>query len=100
MKHVNISTLRANLSRLLEAVRRGQSVEVRDRDVPIAHIVPVAATGGAAGKDRAWVEDLRRRGVARIGSLKGLAEIVGKRPPGPPHTGAVEALIEERRRGR
>jgi prevent-host-death family protein len=100
MKRVNISTLRDNLSRLLDAVRRGQEVEVLDRHVPIARIVPIQGVSRSSRKGRAWVEDLRRRGVATIGTLEPVPDILNKPPPGPAHTGAVEALIHERRTGR
>ena len=40
MKTVGIAVLKARLSEYLRAVRRGGSVTVMDRDVPIARIVP------------------------------------------------------------
>lgn len=98
MRSVNISTLRAQLSRLLAAVRRGQTVQILDRDVPIAHLVPVP-DGPGDGEDSAMIERLRRSG-AQIGTLQSIPEILDKLPPGPPRTGAVDALLEERRSGR
>ncbi len=99
MRSVNISTLRANLSRLLTAVRRGQSVQILDRDVPIAQIVPVShhPSGDA---DAAIIEKWRRSGLARVGTMEGVPDILNKMPPGPRSTGAVDALIAERRTGR
>jgi prevent-host-death family protein len=101
MKTANITFLRAHLSKLLEVVRRGESIEILDRDVPIARLVPIDAATGA-GKDGIppWLEALRRSGVVRVGSMKGVPRILRERPPGPAHTGAVEALLEERRAGR
>jgi prevent-host-death family protein len=40
MKAVRIAELKARLSELLRAVRRGHSVTVLDRDTPVARIVP------------------------------------------------------------
>jgi prevent-host-death family protein len=101
MKTVNISTLRASLSSILDAVRQGSTVEIIDRTVPIARLVPVEpATDTGNRRLPAWIEKLRRAGVVRVGTLKGVREIIEKRPPGPAHTGAVEALIEDRRTGR
>lgn len=41
MKQVKIAELKDHLSEHLRAVERGASIEVTDRDRPIAHIVPV-----------------------------------------------------------
>jgi antitoxin (DNA-binding transcriptional repressor) of toxin-antitoxin stability system len=99
MRSVNISTLRGNLSRLLDAVRRGQTLQILDRDIPIAQIVPIASQP-ASSDDAPLIERLRRSGVAQVGTLERLPHIVGKLPPGPRHTGAVDALLAERRSGR
>jgi prevent-host-death family protein len=42
MKRVKIAQLKDQLSKHLRAVERGASLEVTDRDRPIARIVPVA----------------------------------------------------------
>jgi len=39
-KRVKISELKNNLSKYLRHVRRGHTVEVLDRDTPVARIVP------------------------------------------------------------
>ena len=39
-KRVKISELKANLSKYLHHVRRGHTVEVMDRDTPVARVVP------------------------------------------------------------
>jgi prevent-host-death family protein len=41
IRSVNIAELKNNLSACLARVRRGEEVLVRDRDVPIARIVPL-----------------------------------------------------------
>jgi prevent-host-death family protein len=45
MKSVKVSDLKAHLSEYLARVRRGETVEVRDRETPIARIVPLPAEG-------------------------------------------------------
>ena len=42
MRSVNIATLKNQLSRYLNEVRRGEEVLVRDRKTPIAKIVPLS----------------------------------------------------------
>ena len=100
MKSTTITDLRTHLSRYLDAVRSGQTIEIRDRKVPIARIVPItAATSAAEGDLPPWVERLRRNGGARIGSLKKIPAHLRRLPKGP-DTGVVDALIDERRTGR
>lgn len=41
MTQVGIAELKANLSRFLRRVRRGESVIVLDRDTPVARLVPI-----------------------------------------------------------
>lgn len=41
MIRMRITELRKNLSKALRAVKGGETVEVRDRDRPIARIVPI-----------------------------------------------------------
>src|SRR5262245_56574804 len=101
MKAANVTHLRTNLSRLLDAVRHGETIEIRDRNTPIARLVPVEpVSSSGTGAIPPWLERLRRSGVIRLGKMKGVAEIAKKKPPGPPRTGALEALLEERRVGR
>jgi len=45
MKSVMVSELKARLSKYLARVRRGETVEVRDRETPIALIVPLKEEG-------------------------------------------------------
>jgi prevent-host-death family protein len=52
MKSVNIATLKNHLSLYLNEVRAGHEVLIRDRNTPIARIVPI---GLASGED----EELR-----------------------------------------
>ena len=99
MKSTTITDLRKHLSSYLDAVRSGQTIEVRDRKVPIARIVPITAATDAEKADLPpWVERLRRSGGARIGASR--RSNSARFPEGPLDTGVVDALLEERRTGR
>jgi prevent-host-death family protein len=103
MKTANVTTLRTHLSRILDAVRDGEEVEILDRSVPIARLVPVGPDLQAArGRVPPWLERRRRAGVVRVGTLKPVAEILRGFPRGtrPLDDAAVDTLIEERRAGR
>ncbi|MBI4043130.1 MAG: type II toxin-antitoxin system prevent-host-death family antitoxin [Deltaproteobacteria bacterium] len=41
MKKANVATLRSQLSRLMKYVEKGNELEIRKRNVPIAKIVPI-----------------------------------------------------------
>jgi len=103
MKIANVTTLRTHLSQILDAVRHGEEVEILDRNVPIARLVPVnPAMEARKGRIPPWLERLRRAGVVRVGTLKPVREILRGFPPGtrPIGNAAVEAILEERRTGR
>lgn len=97
MRQVKISEAKAQLSKHLEFVRRGGHVRIFDRDVPVADLVPIAAST-TAGDDEALLADMERRGVVRRGKPGRMpAEIF---QPGPSGAGVLDALLEERREGR
>jgi prevent-host-death family protein len=63
MRSVNIAELRRGLAGYLKRVRRGEEVVVRDRNVPIARIVPL----GAAEEDfAAELRQLAAQGLVRL----------------------------------
>jgi prevent-host-death family protein len=47
MRSVNVATLKNRLSSYLREVRRGEEILIRDRNVPIARIVPLSSTDDA-----------------------------------------------------
>src|SRR3989338_2365329 len=101
MKRAKISELRNHLSRYLDQVRRGEIVEVVDRNVPVARVVP-AVSGGrkASQRDEAFIKRLVRGGHGKTGALKGVAEILKHLPRGPAKSGVLDALLSERAEGR
>ena len=62
MRAVNIAELKNNLSRYLNEVRGGAEVVVKDRNKPIARIVPL----GAIEHDQAELMELVAAGSARL----------------------------------
>ncbi len=101
MKTTNVSTFRAHLSRFLAAVRRGETVEIRDRKNPIARLVPVEPMT-AAGREGIppWLLKLAEEGVVKLGPMKGVPEIMKSLPKARSGASVLEALLEERRTGR
>ncbi len=96
MKEASISETKNGLSRLLERVRRGETILITDRDRPVARLEPVGAVLAAEAEGR--LDRLRRAGLLRLGQ-GGLAErIVSQPAPRVSRKGAsaVAALLEER----
>jgi antitoxin (DNA-binding transcriptional repressor) of toxin-antitoxin stability system len=51
MRSANIGTLKNQLSAYLQFVRNGEEVIIRDRNVPIARILPFCSLPGVAPED-------------------------------------------------
>ncbi len=102
MKSANIAMIRNRLSHYLRLVRKGETVQILDRDLPIARIVPIPPPGPNASPDdeEARLQRLERAGVIRRGTGEPVAEILKGFPPGTPPSGVLDALLEERRTGR
>jgi prevent-host-death family protein len=62
MKMANIAEFKNNLSRFIAAVEKGEEVEIRRRNLPIARVVPVTT---------------RKANRTKLGCGKGTAKIVG-----------------------
>ena len=61
MRAVNIAELKNNLSAYLKAVKQGEEIIVRDRNVPVARIVPLSS----GYEDE--LASLAARGLVRLG---------------------------------
>jgi prevent-host-death family protein len=97
MGQAKISELKNRLSYYLRRVRRGETIDVFDRNVPIARLVPIRPSD----KDgTAWLKRLEHAGIVRVGPMRGVKEILQRRPSGKKSKGVLEALLEERRTGR
>jgi antitoxin (DNA-binding transcriptional repressor) of toxin-antitoxin stability system len=62
MKTINVTELKAHLSRYLRMASRGSRIIVKDRDDPIAQLGPLDAA------PLPWPERLARQGRLRMGS--------------------------------
>ena len=98
MKRASIAEAKNQLSALIDRVRRGETVLIEDRGVPVAQLQPVSA--GAAA-DQARIARLVRAGVLRPApqppSKEALAGPLPRLKRG--HSG-VAALLAEREEGR
>ncbi len=92
MKRVSVTDLKNRLSEYLRLVKRGESIEVVDRSVPVARLLGVA--GRAAG-DSNPLDHLVREGVLSPARGKPPLELL-RQPPVPCRADAVQALIDER----
>jgi prevent-host-death family protein len=92
-----ITELKNKLSAYIDRVRAGESILVLDRGVPVARLEPAAAGDDPSGR----LDRLARAGLLRPGPGKGVRELLDREPP-KTRSGAsvVDALLEERRRGR
>ncbi len=97
MIKANVSTLKNGLSRYLRKVRQGETIEVVDRDLLIARIVPIEP---AAQHSEDWLAQLDQLGLVRRGAMQGCQEIMNGPPPGNLSANVLEALLDERCEGR
>ncbi len=96
VRQAQITELENRLGRYLDLVRRGETVRVLDRDVPIADIVPIGRSPADGRRCDAALVDLERKGLVRRGSGRIARKLLRVPPRGEP-AGVVEALLEERR---
>lgn len=64
MKAINVTELKAHLSRYLRLAARGAVFVVKDRDEPLAQLGPLQA------ETLPWRDRLRREGRLRLGTQK------------------------------
>jgi prevent-host-death family protein len=92
MRAVNIADLKNNLSRYLDEVRQGEEVLIKDRNKPLAKIVPLSPADDAAEMMR-----LAAEGKIRLPEKdRGISESFWKLPL-PKASVNVSLLIREER---
>ncbi len=96
MKSVNVAELKNRLSHYLRAVRRGESLLVRNRERVIARIDPVG--GSAVGDEADRLSELESRGILRRAKGAITRELLARRPK--VKVDVVGALLREREEGR
>lgn len=92
MVRVTISQAKAQLSRYLRSVERGEEVVILDRDRPVARLVGVRADAQVPGGP--GLLQMEKDGLVRRGSGKRVEALL-TRPPGK-GAGVLEALLSER----
>jgi len=95
MKEAKISEFKNGLGRYLALVRKGETVRILDRNVPVAHLVPIAQAASGASRGADALAMMERKGLIRRGSGRIDHDLVNSDPPGKP-CGVLKALLEER----
>ncbi len=92
MRQVSVSELKNQLSRYLRLVKRGETIEILERSVPVARLegVPNGATSGDGHLER-----LRRDGIVLPAKRRACVELLEESPI-PCRADAVQAVIDER----
>lgn len=99
MKKANVAELKNRLSHYLSKVKRGETVLVMERSLPIARIVPaVPPSQMSSDETDTWLKRLEVDGVLRLGTRKGVPGVIRRKPSGKRPTGAVKTLLEDRER--
>ena len=97
MTRASISEAKNQLSALLDRVRRGETVLIEDRGVPVAQLQPVAVGPEA---DNARAARLVRAGVLRPAKSNAPVRLDNERPRLRKGASAVAAALAERDEGR
>lgn len=100
VKKTNISTLKRDLSRYIEYVRKGGTVRIFDRDNPVADIVPLERREKYKDEEiEALMQRLERQGTVEIRGA-GRFDMAKLGKPVKTKASVVAAIIDERREGR
>lgn len=92
MKRVSVSDLKNRLSEFLRLVKKGETIEILERNVPIARIEGVRASSRSADE---YLEDLTRRGI--LSRPRGKPDLSFlERPPVPCKVDVVKLVLEDR----
>ncbi len=94
MTRVSVTDLKNRLSEFLRLVKRGETIEVCERQVPIARLVGLSATSAAPPEDR--LEWLVREGVVSGPKEGANARKLMKLSPVPCSGDAVRTVVEGR----
>jgi antitoxin (DNA-binding transcriptional repressor) of toxin-antitoxin stability system len=99
VKKARIAVAKNTLSRLIEDVKRGETVLIFDRDTPVARLEPVSRDPGFSS---ARMSDLVRQGIVAPPKrpLDAKAFLGRPMPALPPGASGARILVEEREAGR
>jgi prevent-host-death family protein len=95
MKAASISEAKNRLSAYLELVKRGETVVITDRNVPVAQLAPLSPA--LRGDHAARLRSLERRGVIRRAKVRPGKDFLKRLPAGRRVKGDVlAALLKDR----
>jgi antitoxin (DNA-binding transcriptional repressor) of toxin-antitoxin stability system len=95
MRTAQVSELKDRWSEVIEAVRNGETVEIRDGDATLAEIVPAHGSRPDPTSLSAHLDQLVREGKAHRGTDTLPADFL-TRPLPEPKRSVLEALLEDR----
>jgi prevent-host-death family protein len=98
MRSVNIAELKNRLSSYLAFAKSGEEVVVRDRNVPVAKIVPFDR-GDASDEELLLVAQGKMRLPERPWTPEAVEEIINLPKPRVRGNAAVQALLDDREEG-
>ena len=99
MKTASISAAKNRFSAYIDLVRKGETVLITDRNMPVAQLVPLQPAANA--DDEAWLQALERKGLIKRASKRAPSALLLTPPPKLPRgVSLLDALLEERRKGR
>lgn len=96
MKTAAVSDLKARLSQYLDQVKAGSEVLITDRGRPVARLVPISM----AGRPRESLRRMEKQGLIRLGSGRLPKGFWALKRPKDPQGQVLQALLDERKRGR
>lgn len=98
MKPAKVSEVKAELSRYLARVKRGEEVVITERGRPVAKLVPIPPD---EDPEMGRMRDLERRGVVSVHGSGRIPAVFWDRPRAQDPGGSLrQALLDERREGR
>jgi prevent-host-death family protein len=98
MKRATLTETKNNLSALVDQVQHGETILILDRGRPVARLESVLSE---MDDPEGRLARLERQGLLRRAAAPLPREILAQRPPRPSGgTGALEALLAERREDR
>ncbi len=96
MKTAAVSELKARLSQYLNRVKAGEEVLITDRGNPVARLLPISR----AAVRRDTMENMEKRGLIKLGSGRLPKDFWAIPRPKDPGGSVLQALLEEREKGR
>jgi prevent-host-death family protein len=97
MRTVNIAELKNRLSTYITYAKAGETVIIRDRNTPVAQLVPIPTDDGLSEEERSLVADGIMRMPTRPLDLEKFLKMPKAKVSG---NAGIQAVIDERREGR